>query len=273
MVAIGYLMTMRRCMEFNQRMRSTERNSAPGVLTRAVRVLDTFDAATPHQSLSELVQRSGLPKTTVHRLVGELCELGLLERVGTGVYRLGIRLFELGELVPHSRSLAEAALPIMEDLREATRQRIHLAVLDGVDVLYVAILGATGTNMSSRTGGRLPAHATGVGKVLLAYSPAAVVKERIEAGLPRLTPRTICTPGDLDRELRSIRAEGMAYDREESHVGVSCVAAPIFGSDRKIRAALSITGRTRAIDPVRFGVAIRTAAFTLSRQSSFSPSS
>ena len=98
-----------------------------------------------------------------------------------------------GELVPAHRSLSEAALPVMEDLREATRQRIHLAVLEGVDVVYVEILGSSGVDVTSRTGGRLPAHATGVGKAILAYSSAATVRARIEAGLPRLTPRTIAT--------------------------------------------------------------------------------
>ncbi len=96
--------------------------------------------------------------------------------------------------------------------------------------------------MSSRTGGRLPAHATGVGKVILAYSSAATVRARVEAGLPRLTPRTISTPGGLTRELRKIRSVGMALDLEESHAGVSCVAAPVFGADRRVRAGLSVTG-------------------------------
>jgi DNA-binding IclR family transcriptional regulator len=119
--------------------------------------------------------------------------------------------------------------------------------------------------VGSRTGGRFPAHATGVGKAILAYSPASVVQARIEAGLPRLTARTITTPGALQRELQEIRTRGFAQDREESHLGVSCVAAPVFGSDKKIRAALSITGRTTSIDPARLGPAIRIAANSLSR--------
>ena len=84
--------------------------------------------------------------------------------------------------------------------------------------------------LASRTGGRLPAHATGVGKAMLAFAPAAVVRARVDAGLTRHTPRTIITPGALATELHAIRAEGLAFDREESHVGVSCVAAPVFGA-------------------------------------------
>ncbi len=247
-------------------MRSTERNDATSVLGRVLSVLRAFDAASPVLALAEISRRADLPKSTVHRLLAEMTQERLLDRDEDGRYRLGLRLFELGELVPQHRTLSDAALPIMEDLREATHQRVHLAVLDGIDVVYVEILGSAGRPISSRTGGRLPAHATGVGKAILAYSPASVVKARIDAGLPRATPRTIATSGALIRELREVRTQGTAYDREESHLGISCVAAPVFGHDRKIRAGLSVTGPTAKLDPVRFGVAVRTAALSLSRE-------
>ena len=239
------------------------------LLARAAAIVGAFDERDPVLGLAELARRTGLPKSSVHRIVAELVTLRVLERQESGPsgegYRLGLWLFERGELVPAHRSLSGAALPVMEDLREATRQRIHLAVLQGVDVVYVEILGTGGVEVASRTGGRFPAHATGVGKAMLAYSPAATVRARVEAGLPRLTPRTICTPGGLTAELRKIRSVGMALDLEESHVGVSCVAAPVFGADRKVAAALSATGPTGSIDPGTLGPAVRTAAFTLSR--------
>ncbi|HQY97479.1 MAG TPA: IclR family transcriptional regulator [Phycicoccus sp.] len=234
------------------------------VLARAATLLGCFDEGAPVLSLARLAERSGLPKGTVHRLAGQLVEHGLLDRDERG-YRLGIWLFELGELVPQHRTLSDAARPIMTDLYEATRQRIHLAVLSGIDVVYVEIVGGSGMRIGSRTGGRLPAHATGVGKAMLAYSPAAVVRARVEAGLGRLTPRTITTPGGLDSELRKIRSVGMSLDLEESTLGLSCVAAPVFGSDRKVHAALSITGSTARFDPGTLGPAVRTAAYTLSR--------
>jgi DNA-binding IclR family transcriptional regulator len=262
-------------MALNQSMRSSGRNGVSdataaagraGVLGRTLALLESFETGDASLSLAELSRRTGLPKPTVHRMAAEMCRERMLERLPDGSYRLGLRLFEIGERVHSHRSLSEAALPIMEDLREATRLRIHLAVLEGVDVVYVEILGANLLHqVGSRTGGRFPAHATGVGKAILAYSPASVVQARIDAGLPRLTARTITTPGTLQRELQEIRTKGFAQDREESHLGVSCVAAPVFGSDKKVRAALSITGRTTSIDPARLGPAIRIAANSLSR--------
>lgn len=254
-------------------MRSTERNGdqdrpeRPGVVRRVLAVLDTFSSADPVLGISEIARRCGLPKSTVHRIVVDLCDHRIMERVpqSAGEYRLGVRLFELGELVPVHRSLSGTALPIMEDLREATRHRVHLAVLDGIDVLYVAILGSGAVHVDSRVGGRLPAHATGVGKVLLAYAPPSVVEARIEAGLTAFTARTITSADALVAELRKIRTHGFALDIEESTPGVLCVAAPVFGADRGIRAGLSVTGITRSIDPGTIGPAVRTAAFTLTR--------
>jgi DNA-binding IclR family transcriptional regulator len=247
-------------------MRSTERDGGASVLERACSLLDALDADHPYLSVSELARRTGMAKSTTHRLVQELCRLGLLESTRDGI-RLGFRLFEFGELVPRHRSLRDAALPLMEDLMEATHQRVHLAVLEGVEVVYVQILGSrAGMSMPSRIGGRLPAHATGVGKAIMAYSPPAVVNARIAAGLPRLSSRTIVLPGPLTRELAAIRDIGVAFDREESGPGVSCAAAPVFGRDGAVIAALSVSGRTGQIDVEKLAPAVKTAALALGRR-------
>jgi IclR family acetate operon transcriptional repressor len=253
--------------EWNARVGAggAESEGSRSVLGRYLTLLSAFDPVTPRMTLAQLTARANLPKSTIHRLCGELLAEGLLERDEAGTYALGIRLFELGELVPRHRTLSSVALPIMEDLREATRQRVHLAVLDGVDVVYVEILGSSAVDVSSRVGGRLPAHATGVGKAILAYSSAATVKARIAAGLPAITVRTITTPDALMAELRKIRTIGMSLDLGESHLGIACVAAPVFGANRRIRAGLSVTGPVASIDPGILGPAVRTAAFTLTR--------
>lgn len=238
----------------------------PGVVDRAAMVLSAFDGGEPELSLGQITRRSSLPKATAHRLAQDLVRNRFLEQdEPTGDYRLGMRLFELGVLVHRSRDLTERAAPLMEDLHEATKLRVHLAVLDGTEVVYVRITGTSRARVASRAGGRLPAHATGVGKAILAYSPPDVVEKVIATGLPRLTPRTITAVGVLARELAAVAETGTAYDREESHLGVSCVAAPVFGPGRKVVAGLSVTGPTTDVDPHRLGIAVRTAAFTLGR--------
>ena len=247
-------------------MRTTERDGGPSVLARAAAVLDAFGADTPELGVSELARRSGLAKSTAHRMAGELVRLGWLEQTGAKV-RLGLRLFELGQLVPRQRALKDAALPFMEDLREATSSNVHLAVLEGIEVVYVEILRVRDSQpLPSRVGGRLPAHATGVGKAILAFSPSDVVRARVEAGLPRRTAYTVIMPGALMRELATIRETGISYDRQESAMGVVCAAAPVFGADGRVLGSLSVTGRAERLDTERMAPAVRTAALALSRQ-------
>lgn len=235
------------------------------VLARAVSIVRLFDTEHSVLGVSDVARGTGLAKPTVHRMLGELADLRILERVGTR-YRLGLFLFELGALVPENHTVASIARPVMNDLRETTKGRIHLAVLDGTQVVYVEIVGDTKAAIASRVGGRLAAHATGVGKVILAHSPPAVIDAVIATGLPRYTPRTLHTPGALLRELAEIRTEGQGYDREESHLGISCVAAPVIDPAGQIVAGLSITGPTRMIDPHVMGLVVRTAARTIGRQ-------
>jgi DNA-binding IclR family transcriptional regulator len=232
------------------------------VLRRMFALLEAFRGS-DELSLAELARRSGLPKTTAHRLVGLLVSEQILERRGND-YRLGLRLFELGELVPRKRSLREAALPFLQDLFEATHETIHLAVLDGTDVVYLErISGHRKVKAPSAVGGRFPAHATGVGKALLAFTPDAA-RTVLARPLLRVTPYTITAPNVLADELRRIAAAGVAFDREESTPGVSCVAAPVLVGHEAV-AALSVTGPSARMQPETLAPAVRTAALGLAR--------
>src|ERR1700730_16762548 len=145
------------------------------VLARAFKILGPSPPAARDLTLAKMPRRTEIPKPTVQRLAGELLALGLLEGE-RGVYRLGMRMFELGQLVPRQRDLREAALPFMQDLFEATHETVHLAVLDGTEVLYIdKISGHRRVAAGSRVGGRLPAHCTAVGKAILALSPPSAV--------------------------------------------------------------------------------------------------
>ena len=241
--------------------------SAPpsSVLGRALTLLTAFGASDVELSLAELARRTGLPKPTVHRLLGELAEWAVVERVPGG-WRLGMALFEMGNRAPRQRGLREVAAPFLSDLFEATHETVHLAVADGLDVVYLDKLTTRhGPAVGSRVGGRMPAHATGVGKVLLAFGPPELAPAVLAGGLERRTPRTVVAPGLLGRELARIRAQGVAEEHEESTVGIACVAAPVHDGGPHAVAAISITGWANRLDVNRLGPAVRTAAIGLSR--------
>lgn len=216
-------------------------------------------------SLAELSRRTGLAKSTAHRRLTELAEWELVERTPGG-FRLGMRLFELGSLVPRQRGLRETAAPFLADLFEATHETVHLAILDGAEVVYVQKLDSKGgPRVPSRVGGRLPAHCTGVGKALLAFSPQATLDAVLDAGLRRRAPRTVVAPGLLRQELAEIRDRGIAVENEESTVGITCVAAPVLDTKGTALAAVSITGWVNRLDAARLAPAVRTAALGISR--------
>lgn len=241
------------------------RHGATSAAARIASVLDAFRDDRDALTLSELARRAGLPKTTTHRLTGELVRCGLLERAG-GELRLGLKLFELGQLVPQQRSLRDAARPVMADLREATRHSVNLGILEGADVVYVDILaGPDSPRLPTRVGGRWPAHATAIGKAILAFSDAAVVQGVLDAGLARVSERTITSPELLRQELDRVRESGLAYDSEESRPGLVCVASPVHGPGGGAAGALSVSGWSTTFKTDRAGPAVRTATLTISR--------
>jgi DNA-binding IclR family transcriptional regulator len=243
-----------------------ERTVATSAVARVSAVLNAFDGSHPELGVSQISRRSGLPTSTTSRLVGELVTHGFLERDGHRLH-LGTRMFELGELASRHRNLRAIALPYMADLRTATGQTIHLAVLDAIDVVYVEIVHSrTSPKMPSRVGGRLPAHAAAVGKALLAFSDEGAVDALCAHGLVRVGPRTLTVPALLRRELQRVRRAGTAYDHEESGPGVGCVASPVLGVDGVAVAALSVSGWSGRLDLRRLAPAVRTAALAVSRE-------
>lgn len=236
-----------------------------GGLERAAAILAAFDVAHRELTLAALVGRCGLPRSTTHRTADKMIKLGWLDKPQDR-YRIGNRLFELSGLAPVRHELREAVLPFLQDLYTATRTTVQLGVLSGSQVLVVEkISGHRPMPMLSQVGGRIPAHCSGLGRAILAYSDAATVDAVIEAGLERRTPRTITTPTALRRELAAIPDRGLAVDREEGNIGVNCVAAPIFGPLGEVVAALSVTGPSAVVRADRAGPAVRLAAAAASR--------
>jgi DNA-binding IclR family transcriptional regulator len=237
-----------------------EAGAPKSVLARAVALLEAFGPEDVELTLGDLCERTGLPKTTVHRLAGELAGFGALERGKYGL-RLGLRLFALGERVPRHRRLRDLAMPFLEDLYVATNESAHLALLDGTDVMYLAkVTGHRSAATASVVGGRLPTHCTAVGKALLSCSSPRFVRDRVHAGLHRRTPRTLVTPGALDRDLRATAERGFSLDREETRLGIVSIAAPIFGYGGEPVAAIAVAGRTHTIRVDTLAPVVRDAA-------------
>ncbi|TVT60930.1 IclR family transcriptional regulator [Amycolatopsis rhizosphaerae] len=243
------------------------RTNTPGesVSRRLLTVLDCFDVAHPALSLTEVAARSGLPVSTARRLINELRSWGGLERLDDGRYRIGMRLWTIGSLAPRQRGLREAALPYMHDLFQATQENIQLTVLEGTQALCIEKISSTkAVPTLTHIGGRLPLHATGVGKALLAFSGKELLGAVADSGLTPMTPHTITQPGRLAAALAEVRKSGVAYSYEEMTLGAVSVAAPIVGLDGGVRAALGIVAHSRAaVD--RLAPAVRAAALGIAR--------
>jgi DNA-binding IclR family transcriptional regulator len=204
-------------------------STTPGrsVTSRALAVLDAFDADAPRLSLSEIAERSGIPLTTAHRLLAELTAWGALTRRGDGRYEIGRKLWDLGLLAPVQLELRQVASPFLLDVHTATRDTVHLAVREGIRALYVErISGRESVPVVSQVGSRLPLHATGVGKVLLAFASDDVV-EQVLRQLSRETRHTVADPRVLVRELAEVRRRGWARTAEEMSLGAASVAVPV----------------------------------------------
>jgi IclR family transcriptional regulator, KDG regulon repressor len=234
---------------------------------KALALLDAFTDDVPSMGASELARRAGVPKSTAHRLLCFLEGSGYVERAGTS-FRLGRRLFELGNHIAYCRprGLRDVALPYLTDLYERSHQVVHLAVLDGTDVLYLEkLFGHRHVRMPSHVGGRVPATCCGLGKALLAFGDTAAVDAAIAAGLRPRTPYTLASETLFRAELAHIRREGVAYDREEVALGLTCVAAPVRKQGAAV-AAVSLAGRSGAFDPTKLATAVRRAAAAIAAE-------
>ena len=212
-----------------------ESTASPSVLLKAFDVLGSFSQSRRVLTLSELARRSGLPKSTVHRVLSMLIDLRAVERVDLG-YRMGLRMFAMGSCSSEV-ALRDLALPHLEQLRRVTGQTVHLAVADGTDVVYLEKL--SGPRMAATpavVGGRLPATTTGVGKALLAFGAGYFDPT---APLERRTTMSIAHPESVLAALAEIKRTGLAWDREEAVSGLACVAVPVVVGSQAV-AAVSV---------------------------------
>jgi IclR family KDG regulon transcriptional repressor len=213
-------------------------------LDRALDILEMLCESNGGLSLAEVSQRSGLPKSTVHRLLAGLIARRLVAQdTANQRYVPGIKLFELSQQALQTLRLRDQALPELRDLCAETRETVHLAILDDGDVIYIDKEESPHTiRMFSAIGKRGPAHCTGVGKVLLAGLSdgelSAVVQSK---GLSRFTENTITDPEELRMHLQRVRELGYAVDDREHEPEIRCIACPVFDHRGATIASISLT--------------------------------
>ncbi len=240
-------------------------------VANAARAVKAFSAASPTWGVSELAAHLDLSTSSTHRILSTLRDEGVLDQdPTTGRYRLGLSVFDMAAAMPKQRSLHEAVLVSMTELRARTGETVQVGVLDGREVVYVERLDSPSTlRVFTELGRRAGAHRTSSGKAILAHLPTGR-REHLLNGwtLDTPTPHTIGSVPALRDELRSIRRRGYAENREESEPGVVSVAAPIRDVGGRAVAALSLAGPKDRIDPHRteFARVVMSLARVTSRQ-------
>jgi DNA-binding IclR family transcriptional regulator len=235
-------------------------------LDKAVDILNAFEGPGISRSLTQIVDSTRLPKATAHRLLATLVTRGLVER-RDGRYVLGTRMFMLGNQVPfcRPRQLRDTAKPILHEVHGRARQCVHLAVLEDDHVLYLEKLARPQQALPTAVGGKLPAHQTALGKALLAYSGSLAVENYLRRQLNAATSSTVTDPDKMWRQLIDVRAHGFATERNESMIGLSCVAAPIFGpASQNPVAAVSVSVLGEQVSPLEYVAMAQNAARSIS---------
>lgn len=251
---------------------STRRTASYEVaaVRKALVILCSFTPTAPTLSVSDISRRLKVPKSTAHNLLRTLKSLGFVAQdTATKRYRLGHKVFELGELFPRNAQLVSDAMPRLRRLADQTKETVKFGIMSDAEVLVVAAIESSFMlHTRGDEGRRAPLHCTGLGKALLAALPDAEVREiAAQGGLRPFTPRTMTTLRRLEEELGQIRTDGCAFDWEEHEQGVRCVAASIKDPYGRPKAAISVSGPASRITSEKmseFAALVVDAAKTIS---------
>ncbi|MCW2816064.1 MAG: IclR family transcriptional regulator [Nocardioides sp.] len=199
----------------------------PSILTKAFDLLRAFNPHERVMTLSELARAADLPKSTVHRLLARLVDLGMVEHHRSG-YKIGLGMLQLGASTP-AGYMRDLALPHLAQLHRWSELTVHFAVLRQFDVVYLEKLAGRDSRASiTSIGGRLPANCTAIGKALLAHEDLDDLADFLPSPLPGMTSRSITGVDTLISELRKVRDEGIAHENGEAQPGLTCIAAPVL---------------------------------------------
>jgi IclR family acetate operon transcriptional repressor len=194
-------------------------------------------------SLSDLSTLINMPKSSTHRYLCTLQELGLAERKDGDRYFLGAKIIEIAGSFLAKSDLRNESQSVMSELAEKTGETVHLAVPSSKEVVYIAKIESVHTlGMSAHIGTRLPMYCTSLGKAILAFSSPDLIESVLVDDLKARTPHTKTSSSALRAELVNIRSQGFALDNEENEPGIRCVGAPVLDYSGKAIAAISISG-------------------------------
>ena len=240
--------------------------TAPSVLSRGLSLLSAFHADDDSLSLQALVSRTGLPKTTAYRMINEMVAWGALERTDRG-YRLGLKLFELGNRSGARRHMVACAAPVLDRLIAVSGENVYLTMLDDTDAVVLDKRSARGaTRLSAAIGDRLPLHASASGKIYLSQGTSRQLERYAANGLIAVTPDTIVDLDRLRSDVALTKRRGYAVDIGEMRAGVTAVSAPVHSGDQSLVATLAICGAKDRVNPDRLAEVIRMGAAWLSRE-------
>jgi len=213
------------------------------------RVIDILEALAEEKGvcgITALSKKTGLHKSTVHRLLNTLLQRGYIEKEpGNDNYQLGMKILFLGSAILDRMDIRRIAKPFLEELSKLTKEVVHLAILDNGETVYIDKVEGTNSSirMYSQIGKRGPVHCTGVGKVLLSgLSDSEVEGILLEKGMEKYTENTITDIAAFKAHLKEVRQRGYALDEREHEEGIRCAAVPIRDLKGRIIAAISVSG-------------------------------
>jgi DNA-binding IclR family transcriptional regulator len=222
------------------------------VIERMMKLLEVLAHHADPVPLKQLALETGLHPSTAHRILGAMTQSGFVERSEAGVYKLGIRLLELGSLVKSRLSLRETAMSAMLKLHAATGESVNLGIRDRDEIVYVdrTSSGRSSVRVVHIVGARAPLHTTATGKLFLVDDGSERIREYARrTGLPASTPASITTLPALEKELDRVRRHGVAFDMDEVETGVRCIAAGIRDHSGALIAGLSLSTPSERFNP------------------------
>lgn len=241
-----------------------DKHGPHGVIDRVLAVLAAFEGTTGSLTVAGIAQRAGLPVSTTYRIVASLEGWGALRKGSDGRYQIGFRLWSLGQQA--GRRLRDRAHPFLQDLFDLTHENVHLAIRDGLYSLYIdKVYNSRKLPIVSRIGGRLPLHATAVGRVLLAAQPDWFVDAYLARELESPTPSTVTDPGELAEIIHTVRREGLSVTYEQMRLGAISLAAPIVYEEETVASVALVFDISQAGEIERLRPAVKGTADKISR--------